>query len=472
MEQLSFYSLRTTAGYTSSIGTYEGKQHIIVPVVMMVEGVHAGSAGPLFHPIAELGKFPASWDGMPVMVQHPQDAEGNYISANSPLVLQASKVGRIFSTNVDGKKLKAEAWFDSEKLANVSSEAAEAIKNNSTLEVSIGVFTINEEIPGEYNGEQYSAIARSHRPDHLAILPGGTGACSVADGCGLRVNSKEGGKMSELTVFNAIKFMNKEGYTISGIGVNKDGYNATVDSLRRKLDSLDNTTQYHYLEEVFDDYVIYVRRNREAGGHMMFKQNYQITNELVELIGNPVEVTKKVKVTYVPMTVINNQNENQMAEKECSPCVKEKVNTLIAHAKTAFSEGDRTWLEGLQLDQLAKLDPKEEATPAVNSVDPITLLTPAQKAMYELGVNTIKEKRNTLIQGIQANTSKEIWPDEILNNMDETILEKLFTSVKKVEVSQEAPMNYGIRGAHVINVNAADDVPVLYPTGYEVKQSK
>ena len=37
--------------------TYEGKTHLVIPVVMMVEGVHNGSRGPVLHSAEELGKI-------------------------------------------------------------------------------------------------------------------------------------------------------------------------------------------------------------------------------------------------------------------------------------------------------------------------------------------------------------------------------------------------------------------------------
>ena len=40
--------------YTVREETYQGAKYLVVPVTMMVEGVHNGSMGPLFHSIAEL----------------------------------------------------------------------------------------------------------------------------------------------------------------------------------------------------------------------------------------------------------------------------------------------------------------------------------------------------------------------------------------------------------------------------------
>ena len=98
--------------------TYEGREHVIVPVVMMKEGVHNGSAGAILHKAEELSKIVEAWDGIPITDGHPVDDEGIFISANSPETIEKFKIGRIFNAYYD-KGLKAEAWLDEEKLFSI-----------------------------------------------------------------------------------------------------------------------------------------------------------------------------------------------------------------------------------------------------------------------------------------------------------------------------------------------------------------
>lgn len=474
MGQISFYRLRTT-NYQSRLESYEGKQYTVVPVVMMVEGVHHGSGGPLFHPIDELGKVPASWNGRPIVINHPQDSDGNYISANSPEVLTNYGVGYVFNTNVEDVKLKAEAWFENSKLKKISPEAFESLKKNEIMEVSIGVFTDNEETPGTYNDEEYTAIARNHKPDHLALLPGGVGACSVEDGCGIRVNSsnqKGGTSMAEITALEAIKKLNGMGYTFHEIVANKDGYNVIMEAVRRKIDALDDASAYHYVEEVYDGEVVYVKRDKEGGGAKMFKQEYEINNDQVELKGFPQEVIKKVNITYtansVRRTKFNNNNSKPKNMEKCTPCVAKKVDALIANG--LFTEEDRDFLQGKDETFLDKLMPKPQAPVANSQTDPLAGLTPEQRAMYDLGVNTAKEKKTKLIQGIQANTKQGVWTEEVLNGMDETMLQRIFDSVKKDDPQANTEIvDYSLNGSKPqIQNNASDDV--LLPVGVEFEK--
>jgi hypothetical protein len=190
MEDFKTYSNRFD--YIPDIRDWDGKKCFVIPVVMMVEGVHNGSHGPVFHSAEELGKIVEAWNGIPVTVGHPTNGEGSFISANSPNVLTEWAVGKVFNSQMDGTKLKAEVWIEADRLVVVSETAFNEIQSGHVMEVSVGVFSDEEETEGEWNGEKYKAIARNHRPDHLALLPGEVGACSVNDGCGLRVNLKGG----------------------------------------------------------------------------------------------------------------------------------------------------------------------------------------------------------------------------------------------------------------------------------------
>ena len=225
------------AQYTIRTEQMEGKQYIVVPVVMMVEGVHSGSRGPLLHTIDELGRFPDAWNGIPVVVNHPRDDGGGFVSANSPAVLEEYAVGKVFNTHVDGSRLRAEAWIDEQRLIAISPEAHQAVMEGQPLEVSVGVFNDEEPVEADWNGEHYIAIARNHRPDHLALLPGGVGACSWEDGCGIRVNNKGGeDDVNEVNVplqVNALRYSGTEstawsGPTLSDFGVSGNWNNLSA----------------------------------------------------------------------------------------------------------------------------------------------------------------------------------------------------------------------------------------------------
>ena len=184
---LGTYTMAIEPGYVIQEKQHDGKTYWVVPVVMMREGVHNGSHGPLLHRADDLGHFIESWNGIPVTVQHPQ-RDGKMVSANAPDILDSYSVGRVYGAHMDGDKLKGHAWIDPERLKVVSATAYQFIEKKQPLDVSVGVFTDEDLESGQWNLEKYDAVAKNHRPDHLALLPGKRGACSWEDGCGIRNN--------------------------------------------------------------------------------------------------------------------------------------------------------------------------------------------------------------------------------------------------------------------------------------------
>ena len=113
-----------------------------------------------------------------------------------------------------------------------------------------------------------------------------------------------------------------------------------LEAVRRKIDSLDSNDSYHFVHEVYDEYVVYESRLR-VGESKIYKQSYSFNSGDVDLTGDPVEVHKKVEyvvntnsgIKFIRTKPIKNKEDKQMADKkdECPKCL-EKINTLIANA--------------------------------------------------------------------------------------------------------------------------------------------
>ena len=174
------------AGGRTRYATLHGRRYMVVPVVMLAPGVHAGSDGPLYYPPEELAKTPEAWNTKPVVVYHPQHG-----TATAPEVLERQAVGTVMNAKWAGGKLRAEVWLDAGRLENLAPEVGRALAAGSPVEVSTGLYTDQAATPGSYLGKPYGHVATNHRPDHLALLPVGKGACSVADGCGLLLTNEE-----------------------------------------------------------------------------------------------------------------------------------------------------------------------------------------------------------------------------------------------------------------------------------------
>jgi len=348
-----------------------GKDYLVVPMVMLTEGVHAGSNGPLYYPAEEIEKIPAIWNHKPLVVYHPNG------SACDPDVITNRGIGLIMNAKTakekdpkDSKKkivkLKAEAWIEPERAKVVDNRILEAIENKQVLEVSTGLFTDNEDVQGDWNGEEYIAIARNFRPDHLAILPDQKGACSVEDGAGfLRLNAAKG--ELELNVTDLRKKI--ETHAVAFIPyLNRLIENElSFDDIRMLLNTkLREKVENAWVNEVYDSHFIYCD---DAGKY--FSQDYQLKNGKVSLEGLPTEVTRKT--VYEPVT---NETKNRKGLT-----MKEKiVNELISNAATQWTESDRDYLMGLDEKVLAKMSPVASADPNKGKDDKGTQADPTKNA--------------------------------------------------------------------------------------------
>jgi len=482
---------QTTSSYTVRTEVYDGTDYIVVPVVMMVEGVHHGSHGPILHTAEELGRFPASWDGIPVTLGHPQ-VDGQYVSANSPEVLKDWAIGRIFNTYMDGSSLKSEAWIDQTKLIALSPETLERINKGEIIEVSIGVFSDEDIIEGFYGVEQYSAIARNHRPNHLALLPDEVGACSILDGCGLRVN-KKGGVIMEIIVNETNEQQVLKELSLKGFSVNETGYQERANKAQTMLNNEDDENSYHYLEELYADEMVYVVHSRDEKDNnkrsrKFYKRRYQenAAGE-IEFTGEAVQVKRVVDYPSVPVvnadgTVkrvrrsinINSKKEDSDMTEKCTPCVKTAVDALIANKATAYVETDREWLEELDESQLEKMNPvvvnvdkkvtKEDVIQVMKGFsmeEHLSTMPEEVREQVQSGLRINKERRNKMVTEILANESNP-WSKEELETLAVPTLEKVYITVNKKEVADFTAFASGADPKEEVN-----SAPIMLPMGVE-----
>jgi len=477
------YVNTSNTNYTIREEIHQGRKHIVVPVVMMVEGVHNGSMGPLLHTAEELGKYPESWNGIPVVINHPVNNEGDNISANSPEIIDSEvTVGKVYHTHLVDTKLMAEAYLDEEKLNNISSNALLAIMNGDPLEVSIGVFNDTNIEPGQWHNEKYNAVAINHRPDHLALLPGGIGACSWEDGCGVRVNQKKkGGK--NMVVDDAAQINEeKQKHIQSILDANMDqGYRYMIESAQNMLNKMDSENAYHYLEDMDNTHVIYSKRDKND--RKMLKQSYEINESGVPtLINNPIEVRQKID--YVPVVThmvrskfnVNKGGKAMNNKEECGQCM-EKVVAIINSNAAGMTAENREWLltqDEPVLDMLLSKKPVEkkvEVSAKLTSDQILDAMSAEDKAALAFGRKQLADKRANMIKGIQDNTEKDLWPEAVLNTLSEDFLEKLYNSVN-VNNNDDVEANYALNGnSHRMNVNFNDE-EALYPVGVEIETTK
>lgn len=384
-------AVATQSAYAIRYTNHQSKRHIVVPVVMMVPGVHCGSAGPVLHTAEQLARHASAWNGIPVTIGHPTE-DNQCVSANRPDIIEADVIGRVFNSYYDfaNNKLRAEVWLDESALLSRQPALVNHLVTGAPMDVSIGAFTDDTPATGTYQGEQYIAVSSNYRPDHLALLPHEQGACSWNDGCGLRANSfnpyttpqHNGGNPMEKQLWLAFQLM---GLTLTprvapaSFQANQQGYLTLIEQLQRKLDAMDSDAQYHYLEELFDDGTfIYRISPRDGRPAQYYKRGYTIDAAGAVVFADVVTQVRR-QVDYVNvvapsptanaatpvMTRTRDPNggnppmttTNAKPTAPAAPCANAPVEADLdaVMALNRFDAADRAWLANLTPQALARL---------------------------------------------------------------------------------------------------------------------
>lgn len=328
--------------------TMEDKEWLVVPMVMLVEGVHSGSCGALYYPKEELEKTPVTWNHKPVVVYHPSGP-----TACDPDVLTNRKIGVIMNTTFEDGKLKAEAWLDPVRMKKVDERIAEAIANETMMEVSTGLFTDLDGPEGDWGDEHYESIASHYRPDHLALLPDMKGACSMEDGAGfMRLNSAadatdavEKNNISELWAATYFPILKAAGIDTDKLTSNELSHGSIWGQLS---DLVRKKNSNAWMEEVFDSFFCY-----DVEGEL-FKQDYEIDkNDVVKLTGIVEPVIRVVQYKLKSGTLIDvNSNEIQ---KETIMNKDELIIKLIENKESGWTEDDKEVLNTMDETHLNKI---------------------------------------------------------------------------------------------------------------------
>ena len=336
----------------------EGEDYLVVPMVMLTEGVHSGTQGPLLYPKNELKKVPQVWNHKPIVVYHPDG-----VTACDPEILTNRKVGIIMNARIgtfntvigDGiagpqpitlTALKAEAWLKEARCNIVDKRIMEAVENQETMELSTGLYSENEHTPGDWYGEAYDAICRNYRPDHLALLPDRKGACSIADGAGFIRNQES---IEPIT--------NEQGY----------------DTIRGMLQGELNDSET-WVVDIYQTFFIYEKEGK------LYKRDYKLENDVAVLVGTAIEVVRVTEYRTTDGKFIGN------IRKDVDMSKKKIVDALIANVSTRWGADDKEYLMSLDEEVLNKM------APVVNDDLPEVPAAEVESAAAEVPVAEVPEE--------------------------------------------------------------------------------
>lgn len=163
--------------------TMNGKEYLVAPIrLIKAMRLHKG-----YVPKRHVKKSAPAWNGTPLTLNHPRNAEGELVSANSPDIAEKTWLGYVFNSKPTDSAVDGEAWLDIENAKEIGGQAKlilNKLKNGETVSVSSSYFG-DPLGPGEYDGEHRDKVRGNLRPDHVAVLPNKEGVCSIDEGCGV-----------------------------------------------------------------------------------------------------------------------------------------------------------------------------------------------------------------------------------------------------------------------------------------------
>lgn len=432
-----------------------GREYLVVPVIAMVQGVRHGAnsdGNGELGLVTEFGKHPVSWNSKPVVLNHPE-VNGDFVSANTPTVLESYYLGAIHRTEVVGSKLRMEAWLDpSVETRELATQAMfNRIRDGETVEVSVGMFVDLEEVDGTFEGESYGAIWHNIVPDHLALLESGIeGACSIADGCGTHRNQTKDQQgdsiMPKMRVDKSAEScaVNAEGGCGCGGACDKSAVQPqetgeSLTQLKRVLSALRvegapadmlsndvytvlstalNATQssYAYVVGFTAENVVFETYSSVLDRWAVFQQNYSIDDDgTVTFPSDSIEVRLLTKVVSVaeadggePINVNTTDEEAIVAENtnEETGSVEPEVEANVDSV-----EGSEASIE----TPVAQAAP---AAPVVQSVQEYIAAAPeAMREVLNQGHKVLQAQKAAAITALKG-TGRCKFSDDVLNSMD------------------------------------------------------
>lgn len=377
------------------VATFQERNHLVVPVVALVEGVlhPANTQNPEFVPSEVINHAPQGWNGRPVVLGHPKIG-ADFVSANSPDILEKEGIGVIFNAEIQKEKLVLEAWIDKERATKQGVETEELIQRleaGQMTEVSIGALVSAKKILGNHKGKQYHAIWQHIVPDHLAFLhKGDIGACSNDAGCGaprvaMHLVTAQGFQLvgeppmadpvtppeepKQKTLRERLSEMMK---FVIGMAVEDMSDRDLRSALERALGA---EPGFLGIDSVFpsESKVIYAVGSQQT--IQLFSREYSFAkNGDIKLAAKAEEVQPVTR--FEP---VNAQSHGCGCAGGGTMNVAQRIKALIESGR--FKEEDRSWLEKVPEDRLSTLEqaasPQQPTTPAPQAPSTPAPSTPA-----------------------------------------------------------------------------------------------
>ena len=370
---------------------FQGREHIVAPVVMLKVGVIWPSNSPMpeLVTLESFARSPGAWNNEPVLWDHPPE------SAGMPGIMEQMAFGNVFNAHVDEDRLMAEVWLDplrAMELGGHAQRSVERILAGEMQEVSVGAFVEYLMKAGTFDGKKYGRSWLRAFPDHLALLPEtDTGACSNEMGCGVpRAASAKAVFFSYDQPTETLLHTGTDNGTLPAPGVQEGSTNeepmtilktlherfkelgrfvslqgeegrSDVD-LRQVLDAALRATEPGFLgvEAVFPETSTVAFAVAPEDVVAWFSQAFTIADSGEVTFSDRVEVEPVTRFEPVGATTASSgtccDDATGTSQEEGDTDMEERIQALIANAGTPYTEADAGWMAGIPEDRLAALE--------------------------------------------------------------------------------------------------------------------
>lgn len=446
-----------------------GREHLVVPMTLIVPGVLNGSQGPLLYSAEELAKDPGIWNGVPIVLHHPKRG-GVPISARDPDILNTTQLGVVMRSRFD-KKLVAEGWFDVEATRRIDNSILGRLETNTPSELSTGLGTDFTAAPNgsEFEGTPFDFIATNFRPDHLAILPDAVGACSIDDGCGVLVNDNNENDPSKATESEPTKDTHETETLLNNL---KEGESVLVSTptpvlIMNKLATANSNVMFRWEIKGDRKHSEITRLTENEMADLSEKKKSFLVSSIIANCDCWSEEDKDVLNGFSDkkLTVLNKSIESRKSETLVANEAMKDYSDVEGNLHV-FNAESKQWET-----EFAKKEPvvNEPVTPKVTEPAPAQL-SDDQLAVINYGKKAMERDKISLIEKLIANVSAEDRNGKIkeFSALEIPVLELMASILPEPQpvVSDDPVLNYfgSQGGGNVENVEFTDDDILSVPT--------
>lgn len=331
---------------------------------------------PIGHPMVN-GKYVPSTDPEALNTYYAGAWAQNVSKANDKVVMDVYVNKAVADTKPDGKRLI-------QRLDDMMSG-----ENIDPIHVSTGLLLNKEQRAGESKGKKHSWVAHNLDFEHTAILLDEPGAGTPDEGVGMFVNADgqeaDVESTSLIDAANSMKdgWWNKVKFFLSNSS--EMSFDDIYQALRMSIKQDDK--KWRYVVSVWPDHFVY-EEDGENTKPKLFDQKYLISDKVVTLVGDPVEVVRKP----TEYEVKTNGETNPMKEKMIAA-----LN--VAGVKTEGLTDDQVWDAYNQ--QMQKKEGGGDTGQAQINSDAIT-------AAVNAAITPLNEKLSKLETQLQANAESDL----------------------------------------------------------------